>query len=213
MKYVILDIETSGLVPKGADYKQDFMVFPYILSMAWKINDQPTYEYIINQENKPVPPEATAINGITDAMCQASKFNTFSTILQFMMDSADADFIIGYNLYFDTSIIKANFLRIIEVNKKTPMIAFDKLTDILHKDKRIDIMRACAKLFGGKWPTLSEAYTRLFQEQFNAHSAGEDVDATYRIFQELIRLNAIKIALPEKVVAEVAQKIIAEEEI
>ncbi|MCK4248692.1 MAG: hypothetical protein KAX15_02825, partial [Candidatus Omnitrophica bacterium] len=45
-----LDIETTGLPAKGADYKTDFVDFPRIVSMAWKIKDEPTVEYIINPE-------------------------------------------------------------------------------------------------------------------------------------------------------------------
>lgn len=201
MKLVILDIETSGLVPKGATYDAHYMQFPYILSMAWKaIKDEQqseTFEYFINQEGHTVPAEATRINGITQDICDASKFNTFSTLLQFMMDADGADFIIGWNLYFDTSIIKASTLRIID-GGKTPMEMFDKMTNILHKDKRIDLMRVCHKLWGGKWPTLSEAYVRLFGESFEAHSAGSDVNACYRILEELIRLKVIKLLVPGK---------------
>lgn len=216
MKTIILDIETSGLVPKGARYETNYEQFPYILSMGWKVikedQESETFEYIINQEGRIVPPEATKINGITQEMCDASKFNTFTTLIQFMMDADSTDFIIGFNIYFDTSIIKANILRIIS-GGKTPMTMYDKMTEILHKDKRIDVMRACAKLWGGKWPSLSEAYTRLFQEQFNAHSAKDDVNATDKIFKELLALNAIKISLPDKVVQEVVDKVVVEEEL
>ncbi len=217
MKIVILDIETSGLPPKGATYENDYMVFPYILSMAWKCikdgQESETYHYIVNQEGRCIPPEASKINGLTDAICNESKFNIFTTLIQFMMDIDQADFVVGYNLYFDTSIIKANILRIIKTGGKTPMEMFDKMTDLLHKDKRIDVMRSCHKLMGGKWPKLEEAYTRLFNESFNAHSAKEDVDATYRIFQELLSRKAIMLLLPEKVIQEVVERVICEEDI
>lgn len=205
MKIVILDIESTGLPPKGWDYKTDFILSPYLLSMGWKIvvddQESQTFEYIINQEGRNVPAEATKINGITQTMCEDSKFNTFTTLLQFMMDAQNADFIIGWNLYFDTSIIKANVLRIIQ-GGKTPMDMYDNMTNILHKDKRIDLMRVCHKLWGGKWPTLSEAYFKLFGETFKAHSAGSDVEAVYRILQELIRLKVINLVVPEKVTIE-----------
>lgn len=185
MKIITLDIETTGLVPKGIKYEDGYMDFPYILSMAWKINHGITYEYIINQEGRTVPPEATAINGITQEMCHASKFNTFSVLLQFMMDAYDSDFIVGHNIYFDTSIIKANVLRII-AGGITPMAMFEKISDILHKDKRIDTMRAGQKLTGGKWPKLTELYFALFAKEFNAHSAINDVEACWECFNELV---------------------------
>lgn len=201
MKIIIPDLETSGLPLKNTRYDVDFMTYPSILSIAWKIIvdgiETPVFEYIVNQKGGIVPASATAINGITQEMCDNSKFDTFTTLLQFMMDSDGADLIVGWNIYFDTSIMKANVLRIIQ-GGKTPMDMYEKITEILHKDKRIDLMRVCARLWGGKWPTLSDAYTRLFGERFNAHSAGEDVKAVSRIFKELILLNVIK--LPDPVV-------------
>lgn len=195
MKIVILDCETTGIPPNKANYETDFMLFPHILSMSWKcIKDgqqSETFHYIVNQEGRIVPPEATKINGITQEMCDQSKFNIFSVLIQFMMDCDGADYIVGYNLYFDTSIIKASVLRIIS-GGKTPMEMFDKITNLLHKDKRIDIMKTCHKLFGGKWPKLSESYMKLFQENFNAHCSKDDVDATYRIAIKLIELKIIK---------------------
>ena len=200
MKLAIFDSETTGLPPKNAKYETDFMEFPYILSMAWKClldgKESPTFEYVINQEGRTVPPEATAINGITQAMTDASKFDTFTTLLQFMMDIDQADVIIGWNIFFDTSIIKANVLRIVQ-GGKTPIAMYEKFTDLLHKDKRIDLMRVCHKIMGGKWPTLSEAYTRLFGEPFKAHTASGDVDAVVRIFKELRRGGELPLHITE----------------
>lgn len=192
MKVTILDIETSGLVPKGLTYETGFMDFPYILSMSWKCikdgKESETFEYIINQDGRIVPPEATAINGITQEMCDSSKFNTFSVLLQFMMDADESDFIVGHNIYFDTSIIKANLLRIISGGNGTPMTMMDKMTTILDKDKRIDTMRLCHKLFGGKWPTLQEAYLKMIGVSMNnAHNAQADVNACYTIYLELVK--------------------------
>lgn len=192
MKICVLDIETSGLVPKGLTYEKYYVLFPYILGMAWKVNDGPTYEYIINQEGRTVPPEATEINGITQEMCDASKFNTFTVLLQFMMDADQSDWIVGHNIFFDTSIIKANVLRIIAGGKGTPIAMFDKMTEILHKDKRIDTMRLCHKLFGGKWPTLTEAHKKLFDTVPDvSHSAGADVDTAYKIYLELVKRGVV----------------------
>lgn len=195
MKITILDIETTGIPAKHFTYENNFMDYPYILSMAWKciLNGQEseTLEYIINQEGRRVPPEATKINGITQEMCDSSKINTFSTLVQFMMDSDGSDFIVGHNIYFDTSLIKANVLRIIQ-GGKTPMDMFHKITDILHKDKRIDTMRLCHKILGGKWPTLGEAYKGLLGVPMNnAHNAQADVNACYAIYQELVKRGVI----------------------
>ena len=200
MKTVILDCETTGLPPKGANYETDWKYFPRILSIAWKVNDQPTVENIIAQNGFIIPPEATKINGITQQMVDESPYQLEGVLIE-LIETTGIYFVAGFNLYFDTSNIKANILRLISEERVTQEF-YDKAVNFLHKDKRIDVMRACHKLFGGKWPTLSEAYTRLFQESFDAHSAGSDVDATYRILNELIRLGAVKLPETVKVVEE-----------
>jgi DNA polymerase-3 subunit alpha len=207
MKIAIFDSETTGLPAKHFTYEKDYMNYPYLLSMAWKClldgQESPTFEYIINQEGRQVPSEATAINGITQAMCDDSKFDTFTTLIQFMMDIDQADVIIGWNLFFDTSLIKANILRII-AGGKTPIAMYEKFTDLLHKDKRIDLMRVCHKVMGGKWPKLTEAYRYFFNETFDAHTASGDVEAVLRIFKFL--LNNRLIVLPTKAVVGVEEE-------
>lgn len=214
MKYTIIDLETTGIPPKNASYETDYKLFPHIISMAWKCvkdgQESETFEYIINNPGVIITPEITAINGITQEMCNASKWDIFTVLMQFIMDASSSDFIIGHNIYFDTSIIKANTMRIVS-GGKTPLAMFEKISEILHKDKRIDTMRAGIKLCG-KWPRLVELHQKLFNEGFKAHSAGNDVNACYRCFQELLRLNLVKVNLPEKVVVEVAKSVILEEE-
>lgn len=181
MNTITLDIETTGIPAKHFTYEKDFMEYPYILSMAWKINDQQISEFIINQEGRLIPPEATKINGITDEMATNSPHTLPMVLRNFILDSSDSNLIIGHNIYFDTSIIKANVLR-------SDRSLFDDFTSILHKDKRIDTMRICHKLLGGKWPTLSEVHRGLFGTVPNVtHSAGADVDTTYKIYLELVK--------------------------
>lgn len=186
MKITTLDLETSGLPFKNVDYKKDYMDYPYIVSLAYKINDKPRREFIINQEGIVIPEEAIKIHGITDEISSLSPYNILDVIGQVIFDCSGSDYIIGFNLFFDSSIFKANILRLIK-QERTNQNIYNIVEDILHKDKRIDVMRVCHKLFGGKWPTLSEAYKKLFNEDFNAHSAGDDVDATHRIYVELLK--------------------------
>jgi len=187
MKTCVIDIETSGLVPKGLTYEKDYMKFPRILSIAWKINNEPRKEFILNQEGRIVPPEVTKINSITQEMCDASTHIFKDVIQEFIKDAEGSDYIIGHNIYFDTSIIKANVLLLWEITNET----FVKITEILHKDKRIDTMRAGIPLCG-KWPKLTELYMKLFQEEYEAHSAGADCEACYRCYVMMAEIDLIK---------------------
>ena len=100
MKIVTIDIETSGLVPKGLTYESDYMKFPWIYSIAWKINDEPVKEFVINQEGRIVSPEASKINGITQEMVDSSPWSFKVVMNDFFMDASANDYVIGHNIYF-----------------------------------------------------------------------------------------------------------------
>lgn len=193
MKTVTLDIETTGLPAKGHTYDKDFMSYPYIVSFAYKIDEQPTQHFIINQDGRLIPDEAIAIHGITNEMAQASDNHLFGVLNCFLTESNGADFIIGHNIYFDISTIKANVLRMME-HKVTFEPFYQAIEELLHKDRRVDTMMKTIKFcnLGGKWPKLTELYAVLFpNEAFNAHSAKDDVDACHKCYLKLKELGVL----------------------
>jgi len=210
-KTLFLDIETTGLVPskrvpgkrpgttkkENLDYKTDYMQFPYIVSMAWKVDDSETQHYIINQEGREIPKEASDIHGITTEIAEKSEITFCKAILLFIDDTRDCEIVVGHGLYFDTSIVKAGVLR--EIKKEKPDYAikeylfiehFETLTELLHKDKRIDTMRSSAKMMRG-WPTLSELHFKIFRKGFEAHDNKNDVEACCRCYEWLLKKNIV----------------------
>lgn len=198
VKDVTCDSETTGLPPKmilsegrEAHYEVDYLLFPRIVTIAWKINDEDTREFIINQQGFVIPEESIAIHGITNEMANESSFTLASVLRLFIDDCVGNSSLIGHNIYFDTSIIKANFLRLI-IDVELTEEEYEILQDILHKDKRIDTMRktiSFCNLPKRKWPKLTELYLILFSETFNAHSAKDDVDATRKCYLECKKRN------------------------
>ncbi len=200
-EYLFIDNETTGLPPHGIvpgkrpgttkkeqlPYETHVMQYPHIVSIAWKLNDREPFCAIINIGDVDIPQEAIDIHGITKEMSLASDL-LFGQVVNLLLYDEEgpvkADFIIGHGIYFDTSIIKANVLREIELGR-LPHDAFEKITEFLHKDKRIDTMRYGAKFMGGAWPKLHELYYALFNERFNAHCAKDDVEAVARCFWAL----------------------------
>ena len=102
----------------------------------------------------------------------------------FINDYKTAGFLVGHNLKFDINIIGAELYRKgyeIDISKK----------DVL--DTCSELTAEVCKLPGGrggkfKYPTLLEIYSTLFEDKFNeAHNASADVEATSRVFFELVR--------------------------
>lgn len=192
--YLIFDTETCGLPPNKADYKTDFDKFPHIVQLAWYFNGE-YHDYIIKPEGWTIPEEAANIHGITTEIALEKGVEMATVLFKFIEHCSEAEKLIGFKIYFDTSVIKANLRR--EFGLLDP-ITYD--SDVyLDKSKRIDLMTKTIKFVGtkqengsGKFPSLVELHTKLFRESFeSAHNALNDVKATKECFEELIRLKII----------------------
>lgn len=58
------DCETTGVPAKGLKWDADFEQFPHVVQLAWSLGDKEK-SYIIKPDNYEIPPETTAIHGIT----------------------------------------------------------------------------------------------------------------------------------------------------
>lgn len=190
-KVLVFDSETTGLIPKGVNYKTDYDQFPYLVQLSW-LFDGEMKDFIIYPDGWTIPESSTKIHGITTDMAIKDGHNFNDVIIEFINDCHQADTLIGFNLYFDTSIIKAN------VRRAMPDSFIDLTDCALDKSKRLDLMYKVIKFVGarkengsGKFPTLVELYRKLFNEDFPAHNSAEDVKATKRCYDELINLGVI----------------------
>lgn len=193
--YLVFDTETTSLVSKGLDYKTDFEKFPHIVQLAWYFNGE-YHDYIIKPEGWTIPEEAANIHGITTEIALEKGIEIATVLFKFIEHCSDSEKLIGFNIYFDSSIIKANLRR--EFGLLDP-ITYD--SDIyLDKSKRIDLMMKTIKFVGAKqqgkntpkFPSLEDLYLKLFGVVFEgAHNALNDVNATKECFEELVRLKII----------------------
>lgn len=192
--YLIFDTETTGLAPNKADYKTDFEKFPHIVQLAWYFNGE-YHDYIIKPEGWIIPAEAANIHSITTEIALEKGIRMDTVLIKFINDCYDAEKLIGHNIFFDTSTIKANIRR--EFGLFDPMISTSDLA--LDKSKRIDTMIKTIKFVGAKqegkntpkFPSLLDLHYKLFGETFEAHNALNDVKSTKRCYEELVRLKII----------------------
>ena len=181
---LFFDTETTGLPPKGARYYSDFESFPHIAQIAWHYHKY--YNFIIKPNGWSIPDNM--IHGITHEYATENGTDFNKTIELFINHCNQADQIIAHNIYFDTSVIKANIIRTYGINSQ-----FYELTEIaLDKHKRFDTMYKTIKLVNArkengsaKLPTLEELHIKLFNESFQAHNALEDVKALKRCYDAL----------------------------
>lgn len=177
---VIFDLETTGL-----DIVKDRIIQISYIKVFPDVREE-RGNYLVNPE-KPIPDVVVQLTGISNEDVQGQP--TFKEIAQTINKIfADSD-IAGYNSnHFDVPLLAEEFLR--------ANIDFD-----FSKRNMIDVQTIYHKM---ERRNLAAAYKfycgRKMEEDFTAHRADEDTEATYRVLQgELDMYTAERQEEPERV--------------
>lgn len=176
---VIFDLETTGL-----DLVNDRIIQISFIKV-YPDGKEERGDYLVNPE-KPIPSEISALTGISDAdVANARTFKQLSSELEAKFKGCD---FAGFNSnHFDIPLLAEEFLR--------SGIDFDfakcRLIDvqtIFHKMERRNLA-AAYKFYCG----------RKMEDDFAAHRADQDTEATYRVLQgELDRYNPLTAETPDR---------------
>jgi len=187
--FLVFDTETTGLPKKWNAPLSDSDNWPRCVQLAWQLHDSKgdlisNHSYLIKPKNFTIPFEAEKIHGISTDLAITIGKDIDKVLKLFISDYHKSGFLVGHNVKFDINIIGAELFRI-----GNSIDVFQK--DVL--DTCTELTANVCKLPGGrggkyKFPTLIEIYSLLFKEKFNeAHNASADVEATSRVFFELVR--------------------------
>ncbi len=187
--YLIFDTETTGL-PKNFNAPiTDLDNWPRVIQLAWQLHDEmgnliEQKDFIIKPEGFNIPFESEQIHGISTELALQEGRELKEVLSIFNESLKKAEFVVGHNINFDLNVTGAEYIR---AGLKTPLLDKKKL------NTATEITANLCQLPGGrggkfKIPKLGELYRHLFDEDFvEAHNATADVEATARIFLELIR--------------------------
>lgn len=196
---LFFDTETTGIPPKGADWSVDYKEFPQIAEIAWCFGRK-MESHIIRPDGWSIPESATEIHGISTAYAKERGDALLDVLIAFLADCKRAKLIVGHNVYFDTSIIKANILNYLGEH----FYQTYEVNEALDKSKRIDTMRASMKWVDArtssgrlKFPTLLEMYRRCFLKDFEAHCALNDVQALKECLPVLVSEGVVELKLKD----------------
>ena len=187
--YLIFDTETTGLPRNWNAPLSDSDNWPRCVQIAWQLHATDGQiishdDFIITPDGFDIPFESEKVHGISTALAKRDGTDIKAVVESFLTVVDQAEFLVGHNLKFDLNIMGAELLRLGKENTLAGKATLDTCTE--------DTASLC-ELPGGrggkfKLPTLSELYVFLFQDSFEeAHNATADVEATARVFVELMR--------------------------
>ncbi|MDI1354223.1 MAG: DNA polymerase III subunit alpha [bacterium] len=200
--FLIFDTETTGLPRNFNAPLTDLDNWPRMVQLAWQLHDKQGKllqhaSLIIKPRGYTIPFNAVQIHGISTQRAEAEGRELEEVLTEFAAAVEAATYLCGHNIGFDTNILGAEFIRSGLPNLFNQKKVFDTKND--------QTTNFCA-IPGGKggkfkWPSLSELYVKLFKSQFEeAHNAAFDVQATSRIFFELLKrgINQVPELLPQE---------------
>ena len=191
--FLIFDTETTGLpIDKNAPLT-NFDNWPRVVQLAWQIHDDKgqfikAENHIIKPEGFIIPINASMVHGISTEHALNVGENLNDVLDIFLEALKEVKYVVGHNVAFDLNVMACEYLRVKNINPFRGMNIIDTCTE-----KTADF----CKLTGGlgrkfKKPKLAEIHQLLFNEGFDmAHNASADVEATARVFLELVRINVI----------------------
>ncbi len=159
--YCVLDIETTGLSPTNGTIIE--------IAAVHIRNFVPIAKFhtLINPE-RPIPPEITKINGITDKMVENSPL--LETVMPKFMSFLGDKTIVAHNASFDVGFLKAFAKIILEEDIKNPVI---------------DTLQLARAQYTFNSHSLTNLVKELKIERETAHRAMDDTMATVKLFEKI----------------------------
>lgn len=171
-KYVVFDVETTGLPPDRFPTSPEDIErwqFPYIVSMAWLVLSE-DFQLIKSEHHliKPpvaIPDNVIAIHGITNERVKAEGVALKPVLEAFAADVAAAGNYAAHNLHFDKTLVAAERIR-------------HALPDPFAGHKGLDTMKLGADWMGRKSFKLRDAADQILphatRRRLPAHDALAD---------------------------------------
>ena len=186
MKILFLDTESTGLPlwrEPSSDPRQ-----PHIVDLACELRDSDTMELLgeldcIINPGVPIPPEVSAIHGITDEIARGGRDPT-DALTDFFALVDQADKIVAHNVDFDTRMVRIQAQRIWNREWVAPVPTFCTMRATTNLCRIPKANGRGPRDY--KWPKLTEALKFLFDEELpDAHRAKPDMIACRRIYFHL----------------------------
>lgn len=187
--FLIFDTETTGLPKTNNAPLSDFDNWPRMVQLAWQIHDDKghlveAHNHIVIPDGYEIPIDAMMVHHISTEHARKHG-KPLNEVLDIFMESADkAQYLVGHNIQFDLNVLGCEFLR---MGRENPLRRWQIVDTCTEKTANFCMLPG-GKNGHFKFPKLNEIHHLLFGEDFDsAHNACADVEATARVFLELLR--------------------------
>lgn len=192
-----IDVETTGLPTDSNMPYSKTENWPRIVQVAFILEDKEfgiiaKRDFIIKPDGFTIPDASTKIHGISNDYAIKNGMDRTSVINFIDKIIGTADLIIGHNIMFDLRVIQAEICRLKRYDDRLFMKNNPKIIDTMILGQNICKIPSLKNFDDYKYPTLSELYECLFNEDFsNKHNALSDITATFRCYKKLIQKNDV----------------------
>ena len=141
---MVFDVETTGLLYRRQGEIPKLDTCPYVLQCSYILYDLQKHEILKTMNSYVkipavvnIPPESTAIHGITRDMCDSGR-DMSEILYEFYEDYHSADVLVAHNYKFDTSLLNIEFQRNREHLKECCPFALNLFQSVYMKDVGMD---------------------------------------------------------------------------
>ncbi len=198
-KYLIFDVETTGLLPKNHNELTNLHEWPRILQVAWILFDEEGKQ--INAQNRyikqshPIPKKSIRIHGIDDKRIIEKGEKSITVWNDFVKDIDNCDYIVAHNIEFDITVIESELNRMNFFNR----FAGKKKICTMQSGKDYCLIPD-EDGSGYKYPALDEVYLKCFHP-FDSittitglHDAYVDTAIAAKVFFFLLHQNHLQLS-------------------
>jgi len=183
VKILFFDTETTGLPKNWKAPTEQLDNWPRLVQIAWQVYNSngdllEEHEYVIRPVGFMIPSEAIAVHKITTEKALEIGVDLLTILKVFSSSVKNCDLMVAHNYSYDYNIMGSELLR-------------NGLENSLKVKEYLCTMNASTDFckipgpYGYKWPKLEELYYELFQGNFNAHNALDDIRACAKCFWKL----------------------------
>ncbi len=196
-KYLIFDVETTGLPLKRNAKISDVNNWPRIVQLAFGIYDNDgncleEHNYIIKPNNYSIPENSIKIHKITNEYALENGDDINFVLNLFLEKIQNVNYLVAHNLKFDKTILES------ELYRNNIKYNFENLglKEFCTMESSTEFCKLLPFRYNKyKWPKLEELHSKLFNNDIvdGFHNALVDIQICKKCLFKLKELNIINI--------------------